>query len=97
MDDAKKLETADIAYELEKLARSGVFKQRTSDACEQAAWLVPDPRVDELASQARAAYDEEYVRRWVGLFGDLAIARARGTDASSSLREYGLPAADVSS
>ena len=40
MDDVNKLETSDIANELEKLSRSGVLKERTTDACEQAAWLV---------------------------------------------------------
>ena len=38
--ESEKLETHDIAVELEKLAGSGVFPQRTTDACAQAAWLL---------------------------------------------------------
>lgn len=36
----QKIEIADICAELEKLARSGVFAQRTTDACTQAASLL---------------------------------------------------------
>jgi hypothetical protein len=40
----EKIEIADICAELEKLARSGVFTQRTADACTQAASLLSQIR-----------------------------------------------------
>jgi hypothetical protein len=36
----EKIEIAEISKELEALARSGVFRQRTADACTQAASLL---------------------------------------------------------
>jgi hypothetical protein len=63
----EKLETADIAVELQKLAESGVFTQRTADACAQAAWIVKKLREVILTDWSDSSVDTAKIEKlkWI--------------------------------